>query len=74
MDVSHFRGLKCYKCGKSGHRSKECKTVNQTENKRKIYCWGCGQEGHVIAICRTRQNEVKRTMGHGQGGRDNNLN
>ena len=49
MGVDHSRSVECcFKYGKRGHRGKECKNVNSTENRRKIYCFGCGQEGNNL--------------------------
>ena len=53
--------VKCFKCVKRGHRGKDCKNVNSTENHRKIYCWRCGQEGHILTFCWQNENrETKR--------------
>ena len=53
MEIDHFRGMRCFKCKKVGHRSKDCKSVqvvSQSQN-RKIKCWGCGIEGHILNNC-----------------------
>ena len=72
MEVDHSRSHKCFKCGKRGHRGKDCKNVNSTENRRKNYCWGCGQEGHILKFCRQNENqETERPMGLGRGSRKN---
>ena len=62
MEIDHMRrSNKCYKCGRSGHKAKECRTrhinlvesfprrrTNQEEERR---CYHCNQQGHLIRNC-----------------------
>lgn len=65
MDVSHMRKSKCFKCGKIGHRSFECRNVHVVDQRR-VQCYGCSQFGHILRNCprqkrpqwgKNRQNE-----------------
>ena len=33
MEVDHYRPLKCYKCHKTGHTKKNCKSINSLDDK-----------------------------------------
>ncbi len=37
MEVDHVRPIRCYKCKKEGHISKNCKVVNVVENSQQSY-------------------------------------
>ena len=39
-------GVKCRKCGKTGHMQKDCST-----NMGRVKCFKCGQSGHIGANC-----------------------
>ena len=44
---SHFsRDLKCFKCGRNGHRQSECRTKVPS-----IVCYECGEKGHKAKTC-----------------------
>ena len=40
--------LKCHKCGKKGHRSKDCRGRETRE------CYSCGKKGHLASNCRQK--------------------
>ena len=74
MEVEYCWPLKCYKCHKTGHTEKDCKSVNSVDDKQghlilKVRCWGCDEEGHILKFCRQnvqdRQTE-RHNIGHGQ--------
>ena len=40
---------KCFKCGKTGHRAKDC------HSRETRTCFNCGQKGHLASSCRNGQ-------------------
>ena len=48
-----FKG-KCFKCGKYGHKGRDCKG-----KRKKIVCYKCGKEGHIAFKC--PENKTKET-------------
>jgi len=47
----------CWKCGRFGHMSRECRAQQETRS-----CYGCGQRGHLARNCPTkRQGLVNRS-------------
>ena len=41
-------GIKCFNCGKLGHRASECFSRVQERNSRKSPCYRCGEFGHTF--------------------------
>lgn len=41
--------IKCYRCGRAGHMSREC-TVTKDKT-----CRNCGKEGHFAKVCKTKR-------------------
>nr|GEU69548.1 hypothetical protein [Tanacetum cinerariifolium] len=51
--------IKCNKCGKIGHKARDCwsKVVATGANAQPIVtCYGCGEKGHIKTNCPTRNN------------------
>ena len=44
--INKKSGVKCRKCGKTGHMQKDCST-----NMGRVKCFKCGQSGHIGANC-----------------------
>ena len=44
--INKNSGVKCRKCGKTGHMQKDCNT-----NMGRVKCFKCGQSGHIGANC-----------------------
>nr|GEY62420.1 putative reverse transcriptase domain-containing protein [Tanacetum cinerariifolium] len=60
--------IKCNKCGKIGHKARDCwlKVVATGANTQPIVtCYGCGEKGHIKANCPAR-NKPGRSGAHGQ--------
>jgi hypothetical protein len=57
MEIGHMRAKGCFKCGKQGHRAKDCRTVLAVSRRDKaLVCWRCGQPGHLRRECRVQGN------------------
>nr|GFA28310.1 putative reverse transcriptase domain-containing protein [Tanacetum cinerariifolium] len=51
--------IKCNKCGKIGHKDRDCwsKVVATGANAQPVVtCYGCGEKGHIKTNCPTRNN------------------
>ena len=44
--INKNSGVKCRRCGKTGHMQKDCST-----NMGRVKCFKCGQSGHIGANC-----------------------
>lgn len=49
------KGIRCFLCGKSGHRAENCRSSAQ--GKRVLLCWNCGRSGHKADVCREKPND-----------------
>ncbi len=56
----------CFKCGETGHFSRECTSTNTTGSSRA--CYKCGEAGHFSRDCTTAGNGSYRGGGGGRGG------
>ena len=54
-NVNNEKGeMKCYNCGKVGHKMSEC------PNKQGKYCYLCGKSGHIQAHCPNKNKNNKK--------------
>ena len=58
--------LKCHKCGKKGHRSKDCRGRETRE------CYSCGKKGHLASNCRQKGQQQRGSGPPGQGSSTSN--
>ena len=59
MEVDHSRGYACFKCGKKGHRAKQCRNVQAIQQQANVKCFACGKMGHYARHCKTsNQNQL----------------
>ena len=90
MDVSALGGkgggnknIKCWKCGKMGHRESECRSKGKDGGKGKTssgqgggkaigknsgpVCWQCGKTGHMAWECKSKGKCKDKGIGKGKG-------
>ena len=52
---SHFtKDVKCFECGKIGHRQSECRAKVSA-----LVCYACGEKGHKANECTKKKNNSK---------------
>nr|GEU96527.1 putative reverse transcriptase domain-containing protein [Tanacetum cinerariifolium] len=78
--MQHYENcpIKCNKCGKIGHKARDCwsKVVATGENAQPIVtCYGCGEKGHIKTNCPARNNPGRsRARGQAYALRDGDQN
>ena len=56
---------KCRKCGKKGHKARDCKTQASDRNRFTGNCGWCGRQGHKEKWCFAKKRGEPRTVGNG---------
>ncbi|XP_042149961.1 uncharacterized protein LOC120847418 [Ixodes scapularis] len=52
------RAIRCFICGKAGHKAENCRS--NAQGKKTVVCWNCGRAGHRAENCKGRQNEKQQ--------------
>lgn len=52
-------GKRCYKCNKTGHSAKVCKSKAQVINKQ-ARCYICNKTGHIARTCNEKQDKSEK--------------
>ncbi|GKE52384.1 reverse transcriptase domain-containing protein, partial [Tanacetum coccineum] len=75
----HHEGLctlRCRKCNKVGHLTRDCKVTNSTTstqrgqvvNKRVVTCFECGRQGHYMSDCPKLKDQNRRNKARNKNG------
>ena len=60
--TSKSSGVKCYSCGREGHKSFECHSARPPKTTRsEVTCCSCGEKGHISPDCPKRQKKDAET-------------
>jgi hypothetical protein len=62
--VFNIETIKCFKCGKKGHKANMCRSKTE---KKGITCFKCGKAGHIKKDCKAGvEPKIENEIGEGK--------